>query len=243
MNHKPKGKKIKEMKKIKKRDAKQSDVVAIYQSIKQNLIVSLAILCAFYAFTQCKYNKSNLLLCILSIMIITYWGYYIHAFSHSMKFKLSKRYKKCDNAFTRNPFCDWLMRRLIALLEFHHRTHHDSDINKSLKNIVYEFLNNLIMQGGVIILLKYLLNLMDNRVILLWALLYASVHNINYNLMPSLTHQQHHLDDHTNYGVDIWDILMGTKYDPNEIETYNHATMNAGVIAVGIVYLSNRYNV
>jgi hypothetical protein len=235
--------KKKRLRKPKKRDDGENPIYnALYKSVKQNLIAILANFYALYAFTQCKHNKSNLFLCILSMLFITYWGYYIHYLSHRIKFKFSKKYSKYDNAFTRNPYCNWLFCRLIDIVEFHHRTHHDSTINKSPKNIAFEFINNLIMQGGLILLLKYLLNLIDNRVILLWAMLYASAHNINYNIISPLTHQQHHLDDRTNYGYDPWDVIMGTKYDINDIEIVNHTAINTLVITAVIVYISNKYS-
>ena len=87
----------------------------------------------------------------------------------------------------------------------------------------------------------YLLNLIDNRVVFLWAFFYATVHNINYIIVKPITHKEHHINDKTNYGIDIWDIIVGSKYDWNNIETHNHTAINLIIITAVIMYLSNRF--
>jgi len=222
-------------------DSKQ--VIAIYKSIKQNYIFYIAILFCLYIFTQCSHNKSNFMYGIGSMIFITFYGYAIHYLSHFMGNTVSELYKSYDNIFTRNKYFDWFAQHLIYFGEFHSRVHHDTDINKTYKNISLEFINNLITQGCAIIFLKYALKFIDNRVILLWALYYATVHNINYNMIHPLTHKQHHLNNRTNYGIDIWDILIGSKYDWNEVETHNHTAINLIVIAVVIYYISNKFKI
>jgi hypothetical protein len=222
-------------------DSKQ--VIAIYKSIKQNYIFYITILLCLYIFTQCSHNKSNFMYGIGSMIFITFYGYAIHYLSHFMGNTVSELYKSYDNIFTRNKYFDWFANHLIYFGEFHSRVHHDTDINKTYKNIALEFINNLITQGGAIIFLKYALKFIDNRVILLWALYYATVHNINYNMIHPLTHKQHHLNNKTNYGIDIWDIVIGSKYDWNEVETHNHTAINLIVIAIVIYYVSNKFKI
>lgn len=218
-------------------------VLAIWQSVKQNYIFYIAFLFSIYAFTKCHYNKSNFFLSLFSIFFITFYGYLVHFLSHSLGTKVSEIYKTYDNIFTRNKYLNWFALKMINFGEFHAKTHHDSDINKSKKNIALEFINNIVSQGGLLILIKYFLSFVDNRVILLWALFYATVHNINYNILSPLTHKQHHMNDKTNYGIDIWDIIVGSKYDWNTIETHNHGAINLCVIAAVIVYCSNKLKI
>jgi hypothetical protein len=45
-------------------------------------------------------------------------------------------YQSYDNIFTRNKYINWLAIKLINFGEFHAKTHHDTDINKSFKNII-----------------------------------------------------------------------------------------------------------
>lgn len=218
-------------------------VNAIYQSVKQNYLFYIALLICVYAFTKCTYNKSNLFLSIFSLFFITFYGYFVHLISHYLGTKVSELYKTYDNIFTRNKFLNWMALKAINFGEFHAKTHHDTEINKTRKNIALEFINNVVSQGGLLIMVKIFLDLIDNRVILLWAFFYATVHNINYNIVKPLTHQQHHLNDKTNYGIDIWDIIVGSKYDWDTIETHNHSAINLLVIGTVIVLVCNKLKI
>jgi hypothetical protein len=218
-------------------------VKAIYKSVKQNYIFYISLLICVYAFTKCTYNKSSIFLGLFSLFFITFYGYLIHLVSHYMGTTLSDLYKTYDNIFTRNKYLNWIAIKTIEFGEFHAKTHHDSDINKSWSNIALEFINNLVSQGGLLIMLKFFLRIIDNRVILLWAFFYATVHNINYNIMPPLTHKQHHMNDKTNYGIDIWDIIVGSKYDWEEIETHNHSAINILIIGAIIVLVCNKFKI
>ena len=231
--------------KIKKNFAVKTSVQvnAIYQSVKQNYLFYIALLICVYAFTKCTHNKSNLFLSIFSLFFITFYGYFVHLVSHYMGTKISELYKTYDNIFTRNKYLNWMALKAINFGEFHAKTHHDTEINKTRKNIALEFINNVVSQGGLLIMLKIFLDLIDNRVILLWAFFYATVHNINYNIESPLTHRQHHMNDKTNYGIDIWDIIIGSKYDWDEIETHNHTAINLLVIGTVIVLVCNKLKI
>jgi hypothetical protein len=218
-------------------------VNAIYKSVKQNYLFYIALLICVYAFTKCSHNKSKFFLSIFSLFFITFYGYFVHLVSHYMGTKISELYKTYDNIFTRNTFLNWMALKAINFGEFHAKTHHDTEINKTRKNIALEFINNVVSQGGLLIMVKIFLDLIDNRVILLWAFFYATVHNINYNIESPLTHRQHHLNDKTNYGIDIWDIIVGSKYDWDTIETHNHSAINLLVIAAVIVLVCNKLKI
>ena len=249
-----KGKKGKRGEKRRRRERKEKggedfavktsvQVNAIYKSVKQNYVFYIALLMCVYAFTKCTYNQSTFFLSIFSLFFITFYGYFVHLVSHYMGTKVSKLYKTYDNIFTRNKVLNWLAVQVINFGEFHAKTHHDSEINKSWENISLEFINNVVSQGGLLIMLKLFLGLIDNRVILLWAFFYATVHNINYNIESPLTHRQHHMNDRTNYGIDIWDIIVGSKYDWDTIETHNHTAINLLVIAAVIVLVCNKLKI
>lgn len=214
---------------------------AIYKSIKQNFPFYIVLILCLLSFTKCTYNKSNSLLVLISMVFVSFCGYAVHLVSHYLGTTMSEMYKSYDNIFTRNKYINWLAIKAINFGEFHAKTHHDTEVNKSAKNISLEIINNIVTQGGALIILKFLLGLLDNRVILLWALFYATVHNINYNISPPRTHQEHHLNDKTNYGIDIWDIIVGSKYNWDNIETHNHAAINLIVITAGIYYVSNKF--
>jgi sterol desaturase/sphingolipid hydroxylase (fatty acid hydroxylase superfamily) len=97
---------------------------------------------------------------------------------------------------------------------------------------------NLYTQGlGVIIFIESM-KLLDYRVIVLWAFLYATVHNINYMYLSPTTHRDHHIDSSTNYGIDTLDILFNTKYNNNDIEDLNHASINLIFITCVIIFFN-----
>ena len=219
-----------------------TQLTAIYKSLRQNYIFYIVLICCVYSFSNVKYNKSNIILSLITIIWVTLYGYLIHYVSHYMGTYMSETYKLYDNIFTRNKYFNWIATNLLYFGEFHSIVHHDTSINKTPKNIFLEFINNIFMQGGAVIIIKYGLNLLDNRVIILWALYYATVHNINYNITHPVTHQQHHIKNTTNYGIDIWDIIIGSKYDWNEIETHNHTVINLIVITIIMWYFSNNVN-
>jgi len=228
----------------KKKIAVDSDVQlnAILKSVKQNYIFYIVLICCIYAFTKGEDNKSSFPIGILTICFVTLYGYVMHYISHYYKNTVSEIYKTYDNVFTRNKYFDWCSRKAIYFMEFHSSTHHDTEVNKQYKNIAMEFINNVATQGVLLLFIKYFLNILDNRVILLWALFYATAHNINYIIVKPSTHKEHHIDDKTNYGIDIWDIIIGSKYDWNNIETHNHFAINFIVITAVIIYFSKKFN-
>ena len=167
-------------------------------------------------------------------------GHISHRVSHHLNFTdIYNKFKK-NNV---NPCLDNVILKTCRILDFHSITHHDSTINKQAENILYEFLNNILAQGGMLILMVTFINyFIDFRVILMWMLAYATNHNINYLILKPSTHRDHHLHDDTNYGIDIADILFDTKHDLDDIETHNHISINIILVTLLIVYCYKWYN-
>ena len=44
--------------------------------------------------------------------------------------------------------------------------------------------------------------------------------------------KDHHKQKNTNYGIDLMDIIIGTKYDWNDLEDYNHYSINAIILTL-----------
>ena len=214
-------------------------VNAIFNSLKMNYLFYIMIIVCICIINKLSYNSPNILLSLLTIIPISLFGYAIHYISHKMKNKLSKQYLKYDNIFTRNRICNCIFTYIIRVAEFHDAVHHDTSINKKFTNILLEIMNNILLQGVIIIILKKFVNLMDDKIILLWALFYSTVHNINFNITHPITHVEHHMNNNTNYGLDLWDILIGSKYDWTHIENHNDTIINLIVITIIIVYISN----
>jgi len=210
----------------------------LLKSITVNWFFYLSLIaCCYYVSIHTHYSFKQ---AILSIIFISMIGYFTHMSGHYIS--TLKMYEANDNYITNNTVLDCIARNLCHFMDFHDTTHHDSDINKQPLNVLYEFINNFILQGGLIAFFAWTASNYCLPTIILWALMYATVHNINYILMPPKTHQNHHENKHSSYGLDIWDILFNTKADPDEVEVYNHMSINMILITLGIVYYYKHYS-
>ena len=225
--------------KIKNNKKKNNDIQmeAMITSIKTNWLYYVTLWVCFYILKRYTAPGGSYAIFIITYAFISLLGHFVHMTSHNVNFnKLLKNNCK-HNIFYRNKYCKYALHKWCDFLDFHSTTHHDSSVNKAPINIVYEFINNLFTQGcGLIVLIK-LINLLDTRIILLWAFMYASVHNINYVFLKPTTHRDHHKNDKTNYGIDISDIMFNTKYDWNDIENHNHISINLIIISVAIAII------
>jgi len=209
----------------------------IFESIKRNYIFYIVfIVCMVYLST---YTKASIFKTIFSFIAISFIGYLSHIISHFVEhFNILHRIDTKLNNIVTEPgnLVTYIISKILKFYCFHDNIHHDTTINKQSTNIVLEFIGNLWFQGGLILACKYMLNYMDNSTIIVWSLLYATVHNINYVIYPSQVHIKHHLDKFTNYGIDIWDIIFNTKSIGDEPEYINHYAINC-IICTLIVCL------
>jgi hypothetical protein len=201
--------------------------------LKKNYIFYIAVLFCLYKFKQSKNNKSCYIQLIISFIQISLMGYFVHYISHHLNF--TQYLNETDNILTRNQYSNFVLNKTAEFFDFHHKLHHDTLINKQIKYIIYEFLNNIFQQGLLIVIL---IKFIDIRVIILWAFMYASVHNINYLYFSPTTHAGHHKDYWTNYGIDLYDILLNSKFDWDDIESHNHAAINLIIITYIILYFT-----
>lgn len=212
----------------------QLQLSALWKSITGNYLFYIALFFCMYKFKQSVRYTSSYFILVLSFIFASFQGYLSHYVSHHINF--TDFYKTCDNILTRNKCINSCLNTCVDFLDFHDKIHHDTGINKQILNIFYEFLNNVYMQGlGVVLIIKFI----DIRVLILWAFMYATVHNINYLYFKPTTHKDHHLDHRTNYGLDFVDIILNTKYDYNDVEVHNHAGINLILIAYVICYFTD----
>jgi hypothetical protein len=114
-----------------------------------------------------------------------------------------------------------------------HQYHHDSNINKTWYALLTETIINLIIAGGIYLLV---FNIIFNHQILIpipvfiWSLYYTSVHMYTYHHYNVKSHTIHHDNQNYNYGPDIADIIYETKYDGDEYEDLNITIPNAIII-------------
>ena len=218
------------------------------KSIKLNFVFWISTIICLVVITQFSDDRSywNTVLTFIIAMLL---GWYIHYLSHA--YDILMIYENSNNRIMNyvksNENVDTIFRTIIYYtIDFHDKIHHDTSVNKQKFNLVWEFFQNFLMEGGLLILLAYFYNFkiklgngtfkFNKAVLLLWGLLYATVHNINYIILGGVQHVNHHINPKTNYGIDILDILFDTKYDLENIEDINHASLNVILITLFIIY-------
>ena len=239
--------KIKKNKKLKKSKINEvsKDVIikSIFESLIKNWIWYISIIISCVIINIDNLNVKAILKSIGSTIFIIYSGWIIHYISHKINFKswfnksknnIFKHFKATENSI--NYFCD--------ILDFHNVYHHNSNINKQPKLLLYEFLNNIFSQG-ILVLISFIcfnkiIKNFDYSLCFLWGLAYASIHIFNYNIKNSKVHEDHHLDSNINYGIDIIDIILGTKKNYDDIEEHNHYAINFIIISI-LIFLFNNY--
>ena len=179
---------------------------------------------------------------IISFVMATLIGYIMHVISHDLDFPTLKKIL-IPNSRTETIF-QFVLKQFIELIESHDKIHHNSNVNKQRYNIAKETLVNILIQGIIPFIYTYtfivITSYVDLKIFAFWALLYTTVHIINYSLIYSKTHEDHHVNKYTNYGYDIYDIIFKTKLDPNNIENINHYSINAIIIGI-LFYIFKKY--
>lgn len=159
---------------------------------------------------------------------------------------MSDVYKNMNNGnyVTNNKIVHYFLKFMCKCADFHDEIHHDTSINKQTHNIIYEFIFNFYTQAGAFLIFMYFIKNMSYYSVILWGLMYPTIHLINYDIIKCKVHQKHHWDKHTNYGIDVWDILFNTKYegDNSDIEDINHYSINVIIItAIIVLFLNSKW--
>ena len=189
-----------------------------------------------YYFESKKINFDFFKKCVLGIItlyIAGLIGYLIHIMGHN--FIITDYLNNTNNILKEIPILNKIIYFIAYFLDFHDKIHHNTGINKEDNNLIIEFIMNFITQGLAFYLLIKFLKYIDEKFAILWGLAYSTVHLINYNLKTPQAHIEHHIDQYKNYGMDIFDIIFGTKYNLNTIENYNHYSINFIIITCIII--------
>ena len=225
------------------------NVPVLWKSIKLNWMFWVTCLISIFLLTYFNNENKSYVNGYITFIIAMLVGWYIHYLSHA--YDLLQIYKNSDgkiiNYLKSNPILNKIVETTIYYTcDFHDKIHHDTNVNRQPLNWTMEFIQNLLMEGGFLILFAHWCNFsikfsnydfkFNRAVLLLWGLLYATVHNINYIILGCDQHTKHHIDPKTNYGIDALDILFDTKYDINNIESLNHGTINVIIITLIIMY-------
>jgi len=216
----------------------KSEEDPLLKSIKLNYIFySLLFICLFII---SYYTNSSFLWCILTFMYVSFNGYFVHYLSHQIN--LGELYKGDDkssniyNYISSIPGMDSIIVFTCKMFDFHSEIHHDTSINKKLDYKIYEFIMNFITQSGLLLLFILFTKYLNYYVCFLWGIFYATVHMINYDIIKPQSHKNHHLNVKKNYDILLWDTVMNTKYDYNDIiEDVNHCSYNIVILTILIV--------
>ena len=231
-------KQTKKLKRKPKLSSRVSNEDPLRVCLRMNKAFFGVLLLCLYAIS--RYTRVSFLNAVLTMIFISASGYFTHVLAHKINFQ--QVYKNQDSYLAKNYYVDGLIQWLCKAADFHDEIHHDSEVNKQWDNLAYEFILNFLTQGGLVLLLICILKRCSYSVIFLWAFLYATVHNINYNIVHPSTHRDHHRKKTTNYGIDFYDIFFNSKFDIADIEDQNHGAINLVILTAIILYFNNNTN-
>lgn len=229
----------------KEKETNKSEEIADFKN--ETLLKSLKTNKYFYVvlivtlLLYCKSKKKPFLFSLGSFVLMTFLGYLAHMISHQVN--MNQIYEKLENKnfFMSNKYTKKLIKKTCDFMDFHDTIHHDTKINKQPLNIFYEVVNNFMIQGGLVYAVYIASRYIEPEMFILWAFMYTTIHHINYPIIGSKEHQQHHENKFINYGLDIWDVIFNTKPKPEEgeqslPEDFNHIIFNL-IVGVAILYL------
>jgi hypothetical protein len=197
----------------------------------------------------------NIFMGYFSVILVMSTGYMAHYIAHILDFKQLYIDFIYSNYFFGEKFRLFsekthkkIQKCIVYTLDFHDTIHHDSSINKSGVNIFIEAVQNLLLEGGLWIIASIIFGLgieccgeiyrLNMMIMLLWILVYTSVHLINYRIVHPNSHIAHHMDYYTNLSLtDFFDLVFDTSHDKNNIQDINHFTINVLVITF-LLYVS-----
>jgi hypothetical protein len=120
----------------------------------------------------------------------------------------------------------------------HMKTHHGSgSLLAEVGEYIYEF---LFMAGFILVPFQKLIGyeLLDPWTITMFALMFISVHIINYHYITTKTHDIHHTHIDKNFGPDFYDVLFGTKYQPEtDREDIHHTIPNIIIFTLLVLFV------
>jgi hypothetical protein len=132
---------------------------------------------------------------------------------------------------------DGILGMLNTHWQFHHQ--HNKLLDRRLELFI-ELLTDIFMNFTLLIIQWYLgIWFVPFSIILYNALLYTSVHIINYSIIGSETHKKHHLNHDTNFGPDTMDQIFSSSED-GELEDMTPIIINTS-IACGVVYFLKQH--
>ena len=215
-------------------------IETLIKSVKTNIYFYIVLIITMVIY--CRHKNKPFIFSIGSFGLMTFLGYLAHMVSHQINMNYIYNKFENKNLFMTNKYSKKLIKIACDFMDFHDIIHHDTKINKQPLNIFYEVVTNFLIQGGFVYAVYIASRYVEPEMFLLWAFMYTTIHHINYPLIGSKEHQQHHENKFINYGLDIWDVIFNTKPKPEEdqgtveIEDFNHIIFNL-LVGIAILYL------
>lgn len=153
----------------------------------------VAILAAGAFSTLLTAPESGLFRTFIGLSIIYFWVYFVHRALHYLP--------------TEGPFkyinTHWI---------FHHQP---LKILPRWFELVLETINDMSMSLSFL-LLQYMTGIwiVPVSIILFYGIWFTSVHIVNYSIIGSQVHRDHHKNVGTNFGPDVIDHMFGTNHEP-----------------------------
>ena len=229
-------------------------------------LIALIILSVKYGFE--KNISQKIIAGLLTAIISMYGAWYVHYLSHTHDFrKIFNSIKNKIDYSSKNKFVNAIISAINNIIyficdayDFHSKIHHNPHLNKLWYNKVVEFLENFIIISVPYVFIANTYNIglnissttlyLNKPILILWGLIYTTIHNVNYSIINPQTHKEHHLKDLryayndsdeqvTNYGPDTIDIICNTKYKSNIIEDFNHGSINVIILTVILIFIKD----
>lgn len=201
-------------------------------------LISYVLACASLSimYGASKNTATNLITGCVTMLIVPFVGYLTHMLSHQIMYEQIV-YNNVD--FERLPACIRIVLYLLVLIfDFHHNIHHDQKESSKTIYIVIEAIQNVFFQAGIVMLVNMYIfnNVLNNSIVMLWGMVYVSMHLINFTFYDERNHKIHHEDSNVNYEPFIFDIIFGTIPKKEiRIESFWHVSFNIVLCTLAII--------
>jgi len=216
------------------------NIKKVVNNVIKNKYLWISIIVSIYILS----NKNNILFDYLTFILVWFSGYIVHLISHNIDFEdlyehtyniTSKYIQNQNNNINNNTYINRIILNIDNYIriflrytfDFHSKIHHVSEINKKPLYILLEVIQNILSQGGYILifLIIFKIRIISNNktidinkyIIVLWISIYLYIHHIFYNISNTKEHEIHHKNpDYNLDAVCIFDILLNNTPTPTK---------------------------
>lgn len=148
---------------IKKNEILIMNAGKLYCSINENKYLWTSIIISVFILS----NKNSVLFDYITFIGVIFIGYLLHLISHYFDFEeiynIIRRSLKTKGISIKESIDRYARIIIRYTFDFHDKIHHSSDMNKKPENILIEIIQNILSQGGFIIVLFYNLKIIVSK--------------------------------------------------------------------------------